>query len=60
MTKCQVGDCSEEAAWVCINSGLRVCKVHKKPHGPGHKFKRFKHPTPKKGGATRRKAKKPE
>jgi len=32
VTKCQVAFCEKPAKWVCVESGLKYCEVHKHPH----------------------------
>lgn len=41
---CQVANCDEPVAYICIESNMRYCKIHKHAHGMDnehpHHFKR--------------------
>jgi hypothetical protein len=40
---CQVAFCEKKAVWRCVESGLRYCNDHRRPHGTDdepHKYVR--------------------
>lgn len=42
---CQVPSCpdADGATWICADSNMRYCNVHKHPHGePPHRFRKVK------------------